>query len=173
MGILGALAGFVLGFVAGQLLLLLLFAGGRHLIVAQKPQLKVWAGLLVLILAFFGGYIGYQDAGQTLPRGDMVASLMLIAAMLASLADPISLAGYVASGALIRNYWAAVSTGVFWRVLLHVVLVIPAANASQSTVPISILVTASVGAFLVTSVVFLMAKKTRKKLSSERRSNEA
>lgn len=60
MGVVGAVIGFVVGFLIGQLMLGALFSGGRHLIVAENPNLKFWAGLLALFVSFVGAYVGYQ-----------------------------------------------------------------------------------------------------------------
>lgn len=62
MTILGAIVGFILGFIVGQFVLMTLFSGGRHQIVAAHPKLKVWAGLLVIIIAVVCAYLGYKIA---------------------------------------------------------------------------------------------------------------
>lgn len=62
MAYLGAVAGFVVGFLLGQVLLLFAFSGGRHLVARERPALRFWAGLANLMLAVVGAVIGYKMA---------------------------------------------------------------------------------------------------------------
>ena len=85
--------------------------------------------------------------------------MIFTASVVASLFDPISLIGYALAGALIRNYWGAVAIGMAWRLLLQLVIVVPAARGSS--LPAYMLEAALVGAFIATSLVYLVARAIR------------
>ncbi len=59
MGFVGAIVGFVLGFLAGQFVLTLILAGGRHLYVRENPSIWIWLGFLNLVIASLGAWLGY------------------------------------------------------------------------------------------------------------------
>ena len=86
---------------------------------------------------------------------------ILLAAALASVADPLALVGYLTAGIFIHTYWWAVVAGISWRLLLHVVLVVPQTIRDQRTISEATLAAALIGAFLATSVIFFVAKKVR------------
>lgn len=90
---------------------------------------------------------------------------VFLVSVLGSLVDPIALAGYIAAGAMIRNYWGAICAGVAWRLFWHVALTIPENNASQSSTSSQVFVGAMVGAVVATSVAFLIARRYRSRKS--------
>ena len=91
----------------------------------------------------------------------MTAALGFLVAIIASLLDPISLIGYVLAGIFLRRYWAAVLVSVAWRLILQLVFIVPMARSLQSGVSTEVLAAALVGAFVATSIVYLIAKRVR------------
>lgn len=60
MSWLWGIAGFVLGFIAGQILLTILLSGGRHLTIGRSQSARQWLGILNLALAVAGAVIGWK-----------------------------------------------------------------------------------------------------------------
>lgn len=97
----------------------------------------------------------------------------LAGSIVGSLIDPIALVGYVAAGALMRNYWGALAAGVGWRLFWHVLLTVPANRMDQSSPSEYMLVGAVIGAALATSAVFLIARSRRTSAATVETSEQA
>lgn len=83
--------------------------------------------------------------------------------------DPISLIGYVLAGLLVRKYWGAVAVGVAWQSLVILLMVIWLAPILQeSAPPVFSLAARLVGAFIATSLVYLMVGTIRKAMALPR-----
>lgn len=92
---------------------------------------------------------------------------VLLGSIVGSLLDPISLIGWIIAAATIRNYWAAIAAGIAWRLILQIVLVIPASQAYSTSSPNHLLPGALIAAVIATSVTFLIAKQVRTKKGSD------
>ncbi len=97
--------------------------------------------------------------------------LGFFAMMLGTLMDPIALPCYIASGLFIKKYGGALAASIGFNIVFHVVL--SAIQKSQESgaetgMPDGEVLAASlVGAIAVTSLVFLIASKSRQSRKSE------
>lgn len=60
MGFVGAVGGFIVGFIIGGVVLSIIMGDGRHRYIARNYSLKVWLGGLNIFIAFVGAWIGYR-----------------------------------------------------------------------------------------------------------------
>jgi uncharacterized membrane protein len=84
--------------------------------------------------------------------------------MAASLLDPITMLGYVAAGALLRNAWAAIGAGVAWAGAM--IALVAHLNPGYS-MPVPHVAGRLLGGVLVTGLVFLLASLIRAKLREQ------
>jgi len=62
MWILGIAGGLIVGFIASQIILTLLYSGGRHLAIKENKNLRIISGLFGILIMFSGAYVGYLIA---------------------------------------------------------------------------------------------------------------
>jgi hypothetical protein len=59
MWIFGIIGGFIIGFIASQLILMVVLSGSRHLALQENPKLKTLAGLFGISIMLAGAYADY------------------------------------------------------------------------------------------------------------------
>ena len=59
MWIVGIIGGLIIGFIASQLVLMVVLSSGRHLALKENPKLKTLAGLFGISIMLAGAYAGY------------------------------------------------------------------------------------------------------------------
>ena len=77
--------------------------------------------------------------------------------------DPIAMVGYIAAGALIRNYVHALCVGITWNACLLVFLAMPTAKAYGSLVPMFTIAVTFTSAIIATSIAFIIRRHFRRR----------
>lgn len=97
----------------------------------------------------------------------MISIVLFLFASFVSILDPIALAGYFVAGIFIRMYWVSAAVGVLYRLFLYYFFVLPVLRFEQADISLYDVFPSLFGAFLVTSLIFFVARKIRtKKLNS-------
>jgi len=70
------------------------------------------------------------------------------------LLDPLIVGGCFIAGFVMKKYWAALTGGVIWVLLLQIAIVIPSVKETQGNYPPMIMVYAVIAALIATSLAF-------------------
>lgn len=94
-----------------------------------------------------------------------MAIALFLAAVAASLLDPIAWIGYLVAGIFIQSRIWSVAAGIAWRLALHALIVIPASHELQSRPSALSLAAGLVAAAIATFAVNVIAERVRRRKS--------